>query len=171
MKHRLKQEIDLNTGIVLEEEYRMSGRLSRDPLEGPAYVFRHPDTGAGHRELYSWRGQLHREGGPAWIVRDKQGRIVHERHYQRGIEHRDPKEGPQEIERSYVSGREVVTAEIYRVYGRAYRDPREGPWVIVRDEKTGLTTDNGFSKESAPEVPERFKRWKTPGASLNTPKP
>ena len=159
MTRRLIQEIDLDTGVVVKELYRTNRYRQRDPAEGPTYVWRDPETGYPIVEEYRWRGLLHREDGPAERHWDEEGRLMRETYLQCGVLHRDPKEGPAEILRSYRSGREVIFRETYCLYNEPYRDPKDGPFRIDRAKLTGEVTREQFAEpsEMAPRRPTFFR--------------
>ena len=130
MTYRLTREIDLQTGVVVVEEYRLNGKLHREPNEGPAYVYRNPEDGLIGQERYYWHGRLHRSDGPARVAYDITSTIMlEENYYHHGLLHRDPKQGAAFIERN---GDGVVVTENYFVNGFLYRDPADGPRHISR---------------------------------------
>lgn len=120
----------METGVVVQEAYRLDGRLHRDPNEGPAYVYRDPETGVVCEERYCWHGRLHREGGPAKVSYGGGGTVMlDEMYYRHGLLHRDPKLGPAYFERNDDG---VAFMEVYYFNGSQYRDPADGPHLIAR---------------------------------------
>jgi uncharacterized protein len=94
------QITDLNTGVVIEDTYRLNGRLHRPFREGPAVTYRSAEEGgAVTEEWYYWDGRVHRLDGPAKILNHHIGpKLRHEVYYRHGRIHRDPHEGPAWIE-------------------------------------------------------------------------
>jgi hypothetical protein len=138
-------EMDLHSGILVLETYRLDGKLHREPKDGPAYI-RRSDEGFGIiEERYYWRGKLHRENGPAYILYADNQLILEEEYYHRhGVISRDPKEGPAWVE--YFDG--VKVNEEYVLNGVRYRDPADGPCYISRS-FDGTVHLQEFSKPGA----------------------
>ena len=130
MSRRVITQLDLDTGVVVFEEHRLGRRLHRDSKDGPAYIERSAEDGGILAERYYWNGKRHRVDGPA-VVSYRLGTPdlpSLEMYYLHGIQHRDPKEGPAEIQRRG----DVVVLEVYYLYGEEYRDPADGPSYIAR---------------------------------------
>ncbi|MBB5048532.1 hypothetical protein HNR60_003299 [Rhodopseudomonas rhenobacensis] len=109
---------------AIREEYYVSGRLHRDPAEGPAVIERNGATGTVVDEAYYVKNALHRDptDGPAEIYRnDLTGRITNASYYVNGKLHRDPAEGPAVTKWDDVTGE--VTVEEYRVEGEIVTAP------------------------------------------------
>jgi hypothetical protein len=117
----LTQTTELDSGIVVEETYRLNGRLHRPCNEGPAVIERSTENGGISRELYYRHGRRHRLNGPARIDYVLAGPIVClEMHYRNGRIHRDPNEGPAWTERD---GRGKLREESYWVNDHPYDAP------------------------------------------------
>jgi hypothetical protein len=81
------------------------------------------------------RKVLHREGLPAWTIRDPDtGIVTRELWFESGVAHRD--DGPAEIYRDPKTG--VTTQEVWIQNGKVYR--HDGPAVIYRSPETGKVT-------------------------------
>jgi hypothetical protein len=138
MSRRLTQEIDLDSGVILEEVHRVDQKLHRLPSEGPALVNRHVSGGTVTVTLEEYRvhGKLHREEGPARIRRDDETGIVTLEEYRvNGRLHRDQVDGPALLIRHPAT--DVVVREEYVHNGKFHRDPTEGAAVVQRDSRTG----------------------------------
>jgi hypothetical protein len=146
MRRTLHYEIDLDSGILIEEAYRLDGKLHRDPNEGPAYIRRSSEGTGVVEERYCWHGRLHRENGPAYVLYSTDRTVLIDEHYHRhGLLHRDPKEGPAWIER--VGS--LVVVEEYCFNGQRYRDPADGPCYIGRSHTDGTIDSEEFSEPGA----------------------
>ena len=102
----------LDTDCILREEWRNhTGRFSPDMEYGAAVKEHWPGAPDPIREEH-WRGNLlHREDGPAVVVRDpRSGVVVEEKWYCRNEIHRP--DGPAVIRRHPVTG-DVLRAEYY----------------------------------------------------------
>jgi hypothetical protein len=151
-RRTVQQTINLETGHITWIEYSEGAQLHRDVSIGPAVLSFDENTGEMrhrefrvHGELHNpngpasefWRdglleqtgyfidGHLHRDDGPA-LVRYRGGTtdVSYEGWYQHGVRHRDPREGPAEIE--YDSN--GTFRETYFVGGkRVRRPPRPAP--------------------------------------------
>lgn len=141
MKQIHIQEIDLRTGVVRVEKYRMHGRLHRDG--GPALVERRARSGSIIKECYFWKGRLHREGGPALIQYNSLGAVIEEIFYRNGRIYREPKEGPAVISRD-DDGR-IVRYEEYR----PPRTKRDGPYQIARNSSGTIESRKYFDPDKA----------------------
>jgi len=142
MTKTLTREIDLVSGIITKEVYRVGRKRHRDPLEGPAVIERCRATGTITFEEYRVNGRLHREGGPASISRWSTGAVTFEEYRLKGRQHRDPADGAAFIDRDGNTG--VVVQEHYIWNGKLHRDPNDGPAVIYRDWKTGITWNREY---------------------------
>ncbi len=130
------------TGRIIREAYLVNGKLHRDPGRGPAYrtlcaeegyeFFQYSVDGMAHRdeadgpacinidsgdgtvleEQYLRHGELHRQGGPAMIIRNDDGTLSSEAWFRDGRLDRDPAEGPAVIYRN-EDGR-ISRAEFWR---------------------------------------------------------
>ena len=84
------RKTDLDTGIVVQEKYWRSGKLHRDPTEGPALIQRNPKTGICVAEEYWVDGRRHRLDGPALIWRNgRTGKLTAEHYSVHGHLHRE----------------------------------------------------------------------------------
>ncbi len=92
-------ERDAATGAILRQEFHRHGVLHRDARQGPALIERYePSAPFPSYEAYYDDGDLHREDGPAIIVRRPEtGASIGEWHHARGQLHRD--DGPAIISR------------------------------------------------------------------------
>jgi len=130
---------DLDTGVDFEEVYRRNGKRHRDGKEGPAFILRDRVTGAAEIEEYYWYDRLHRENGPAVILRraaSGTNEVVVEEEYRRhGRYHRNSADGPAVIRRNATTG--IVLEESYFENDELHRDPAEGPATITRNASTG----------------------------------
>lgn len=116
--------------------YRLKGRLHRE--EGPAVVY---STGG---DCYYRHGSLHREEGPAlsdWMS---------SQHYERGMRHRDPREGPA----VYSSTFPIFE---YWVNGLLHRE--EGPAVMRIDRARHLTYP-GYAEKGCKYLIEYYRGGK-----------
>jgi hypothetical protein len=157
MYRHIIQEIDAETGVVVEEKHRLDRRLHRDPSEGPAHIYRNRDTGAITGMRYYWKGRLHRKDGPALISYGSG--VITEEYYQGGLLHRDPKEGPSRSERNSNG---VLTVEAYSLYGQPYRDAKDGPQYCERDED-GSIIEEKYCTNEAPPSRSTIRRGPRPG--------
>jgi uncharacterized protein len=156
LRHR-STIVDMDTGVVIEETYRLDGRLHRDQTEGPAQILRRSDSGQVTSECYYWNGRLHREDGPAQIHYRVDTKKPYAKgypyiigYYRHGKLHRDQKEGPARIE----CYRGVVVEEHYAVHNKVCRDPEDGPCHISRNGDGSIA----YSRYSEPsEAPFRGK--------------
>ncbi|MEZ5692244.1 MAG: hypothetical protein R3D99_00010 [Altererythrobacter sp.] len=57
--------------MAIREQWELDGVVHRD--EGPAVIFRHPETMAVMEEQYYVNGRLHRDPEPARIFYDEDG--------------------------------------------------------------------------------------------------
>jgi hypothetical protein len=115
-----------------EVKHTRNGILHRDPGQGPALIVADDTT---IREEYRWKGQLHREDGPAarsWYRRT--GKLSREAYKWHGTTHRQPSEGPALL----VYDQGVLRYEAYYFRDKFYRDPSEGPSRIWRDEQGNI---------------------------------
>jgi hypothetical protein len=162
MQRTLTKEIDLETGVVLEEIYRLGGKLHRNPAEGPALIRRHAKTGLVAWESYHEHGALHRIDGPAEVEYFIDGQVGNETWFYRDSLHRDPKDGPAHVERWHNGVAVVPILTEYRVYGHPFRDPNDGPYRIERD------ADGRIEEELFAETPDmaaaRRRHDAAPGA-------
>jgi hypothetical protein len=124
-EHWLIEEMDLETGRMTRTIYQCAfgggylvhrwrkSHAHRDPAEGPAITERDWRTGIETRVEYRVRRKLHRESGPARIVRDRlSSHVIFEGHYRDGLPHRDPSEGPAIVRRDATSG-EIIGEEFW----------------------------------------------------------
>jgi hypothetical protein len=159
MRRRITRIIDQDTGVVIEEFYRLNGRLHRDSAEGPAHTERDESSGAVSTERYYRLGRRHRTDGPALISYGLFGLVMEEIYYRNGLVHRDPRVGPAYIKRNGEG--KVVTTEAYFVNDELYRDPAEGPYEIGRSETGEIEFENFLDAEQA--RPRRRVRQQSPG--------
>jgi len=156
MTRRLTREVDLDTGVVTLEAFRLNGKLHRNHHEGPAYICRSAENGRLVYERYYWHGRLHREGGPAKIEYDLTGKIaLEEMYYLHGFPHRDPMQGPAYIERNDHG---VARVETYLVNGAKYRNPNHGPCSISRYEDGQIEHEEYSDREDAVPIRRARKR-------------
>jgi hypothetical protein len=152
--------ISPETGIAIIEHHRSGGKWHRDPTLGPAKIERRFD-GSLSEEHYCWNGKRHRDDGPASIeyfadggrqlekyyqhgvltrdpkvgpaviLRNEQGVVIHEVFVLGGIDYRDPLDGPYEIKRNSVGDiiEQVFSAGKDRPLGSAPRTPPAPPKV------------------------------------------
>ena len=138
MLRELRQHIDLESGVIVQEAYWLDGELHRLPSEGPAYVTRHVREGTVTvtRQEYYLLGKRHREQGPAQIIRDREtGTITVEGYWLNGRRHRNSVDGPALVIRDAVT--RIAVHERYLEDGKFHRDPSYGAAVIERDGETG----------------------------------
>jgi hypothetical protein len=133
MSRRLTQEIDLDSGVVVKEAYRMGQKLHRDPSEGPAVIERAPETGQITVEEYYVNGLKHRDDGPAVSSWFKRGCVL-ETYYIKGRQ-RNPAKGPALRQYNLETG--IVEMEEYLLDRRRHRNPAKGPASIHRHPVTG----------------------------------
>jgi hypothetical protein len=136
-RRRFVRHIDLETGRIIHEAHYLGRVEHRDPNEGPSSISRDVEYGVVRRELYRVNGKVHRDNGPAFIVRDEWplDHVTYEKYCRHGRPHRDPKEGPAEIR--YTRSLKVASEEKYWWKGDFHRDPNDGPAVLVRHYRTG----------------------------------
>jgi hypothetical protein len=117
-------------GTVITTYYQ-SGKLHRDPREGPAW---HRKGAEGEACEYVVRGKLHRDhrDGPATTNCMLDGKPAHgEEYWKHGERHRPSTEGPAVLQ---VDPSGKVLFEIYIEEGKPHRDPAQGPaWFGIRD--------------------------------------
>jgi hypothetical protein len=75
------------------ESWYCEGELHRDPTDGPAHIFYSPELDETRAEYYC-RALLHRDDGPARILRNTQSGTVTEEYWINNEKHRDPSLGP-----------------------------------------------------------------------------
>ncbi|WP_274630815.1 hypothetical protein [Arvimicrobium flavum] len=108
-------------------------------------LFVRADPATGLTGYYNKQGQLHRENGPALVVRDPvSGVVTAETWCQNGRPWRD--DGPAEIKRDAETG--VTTFEGWWQGGKPQR--LDGPAEITRDAKTGVATYEAWRKDGQP---------------------
>ncbi len=162
MPRTLHYEIDLDSGVIVSEVYRLDGELHRDPMEGPAYLCRVKDRSGTYfiyQERYYWHGKLHRENGPAKIEygNGHPGPMTDEIYYRHGLLHRDPKIGPAHVERLNEA---IIITERYYFYGKLWRNPADGPCEIVRYDDGSVEYEE-FSESRAGPSRGRVQRKKS----------
>ncbi len=111
---------DRKTGRVSYEEYRQEGEIHREG-DGPAIVETNPNTGLPVKECYYSDGELNRANGPARLLYDRNGNLDHVSYWQYGQRHRDPKEGPAEID--WEGPSRTVARQTYWVNGMRVGEP------------------------------------------------
>jgi hypothetical protein len=149
-----------------ERYYNERGLLHREPDEGPALtVWR--ENGNVAEVVYYWHGLRHREGGPAliWYSREKDV-VWQERWYRYGRLHRDPREGPADIE---WNGRNYLVGKFYYIHGYHFRDPREGPVSADYNGREDWVTSENYS-EHIPPRPRPPLSWLRQTFGPDTPK-
>ncbi|KAB2912707.1 MAG: hypothetical protein F9K29_18275 [Hyphomicrobiaceae bacterium] len=143
MRERPHVEFEMTTrtnadnGVVFSEQHRFIAPKSKEGeitaghhrTNGPAIVYRNPDTGDTLDEHFFFYGRLSRVDGPASIKRDPRTLVVTQEDFAiDGRYHRIG--GPARIARDAVSGR--VCSEAYYFNGKPHRE--DGPAFVVFDE-------------------------------------
>ena len=164
---KVAQITDPATGVVVEETYRLDGRLHRDEFEGPAIIRRDAASGLIVAMQYWSHGLRHRSTGPASIQRIVSGRTERhiETYYRHGVLHRDPSQGPAMV--VWFDG--SVFEACYVVNGVDYRNPAEGPYGWGRWWKPAFTPA-GTARPSPPALRARrlaARRALTPTLALS----
>lgn len=93
-------------------EYFANGLLHRDEVDGPAWIATSLRTGGIVEEGYYCRGEAHRQGGPATIIRNDEGGLLFEAWFDHGNLHREPAAGPAVICRDEDGS--ISTAEFWQ---------------------------------------------------------
>jgi hypothetical protein len=93
-------------------EYFVDGLAHRDEADGPAWIATSLRTGRIVEEGYYRRGECHRQGGPATIIRNDDGGLLFEAWFEHGKLHRDPAKGPAVICRDEDG--HISTAEFWQ---------------------------------------------------------
>jgi hypothetical protein len=137
MTRKLIQVTDLESGVIVREEYLRDKKRHRNPREGPAFIERDRVTGIITAEEYWVNAVLHREDGPARIGREADGNVFFEEYCFNGQLHRNSADGPAVVVRSWDTGIGIVLAEEYYWCGKFHRDCSEGPARIFREMDTG----------------------------------
>src|ERR1700674_3153325 len=148
LRKKISTEIDLESGITVEEKHLLDGRLHRDPNEGPALIRCDPTTSIVIVEEYHYEGRRHRLNGPALLHRDcLTGNILAEKYYVNGVPHREGGFALSEI-REGVSGEQEVCG--YYLNGKLHRPAAEGPAHLSRHRRSGIVTDEEYWEHGGP---------------------
>jgi hypothetical protein len=162
--------VNRKTGEVWRREFRENRELHRPEDEGPAVTELFENSGEVSAVEFYWEGKLHREDGPAIIHYHEDGGVWHEWYYRHGLLHRDPKEGPAEIQRDQLNA-DIAIDEKYCLFGKYYRRPEDGPYRIERHEATGAVTRQfTMTAEEASHPPQPPKGFPTQ-STLRAPAP
>jgi hypothetical protein len=172
MSKELRQHINLDSGVIVKEAYWLDGKLHRRPNEGPAVVTR--DVSFDYTvmvtcEEYREHGRLHREDGPAQIVRDRKTRTVTLEEYRvKGRLHRNSVQGPALLIRDAKTS--IAVREHYVEIGKFHRDPFDGPAIIERNGKTGAVWKEEYWQHGAKLAePERSASTRSPRSIKDVP--
>jgi hypothetical protein len=148
LRKRVATEIDLETGITVEEMHLLDGRLHRHPNEGPALIRCDPTTNVVTVEEYHYNGAPHRLNGPAVLHRDGlTGNILAEKYYVNGVLHREGGFALSEIRDGSVGPQEVCS---YYLQGKLHRPAAEGPAHVSRHRRSGVVTDEEYWEHGGP---------------------